>query len=192
MTNLSLTKRFPIWSVLALLLVTGGGMLARTGVAQRAPAFVTGKDVPPAYESKNIGQTIKQLWQIYDIMKNDNWSTAKVPFSLMTYPDQKLHERADHRASNMGAVSFPRLELYNDIAFYVDTYFRENLVIYSDHVVSHPDGFYLVMFRTGELVKVKPEDVRMYPHPTVPDGQVPVFPGMKVYNPKLPKLPNYE
>lgn len=192
MKDINIISRFSIWSAFAVALVLGGGLLARNGIAQEQPLLMTGRDVKPAHLSSGIKQTEKQMRAIYDIMKSDNWSRRNVPANLTQFADQQLDERAYRRNKNIGGFFFPNLSLYSDVAIWTDTYFRQNIAIYKSHVTSHPEGFYLVMYKDGSIRHIAPDEVRLYPHPTDPDGMVPVFPGMKVYKASLPKLPNYQ
>ena len=45
-----------------------------------------------------------------------------------------------------------------------------------------------VMFKDGHLAQVPGDQVRMYPHPTIPDASMPVFPGMSVYKKDFPMM----
>lgn len=188
----SSARYLSIWSVLAFSLVVSGAMLSRGVGAQDQPIFSSGADVPPADVAGNWKQTAAQMQTTYQAYKDADWDYTKVPFDLWQHEDQRFDEQPDKRASNVSGFCVPQDPIYAEVAFWCDTYYRQNVQQFKGRTVSHPKGFFLVMYKDGVLEKVDAKDVRLIPHPTIPDGMIQVFPRMSQYNSDLPVLPAFE
>jgi hypothetical protein len=186
------TRLFSLWGILAIGLVIGGAALSRGVVAQEQPLFVSGSDVAPAYQKGNWKATAEQMKQAYKLFKEANWDYTKVPFEMWQHPDQKYAENKNARQPNVTGFLIPDIPAYQEVAFWCETYYRQNVRVFKNHTVSKPDGFFLVMYKDGTLEKVAAKDVRLIPHPTMPEGMIQVFPRMKAYSPDLPQLPPFQ
>lgn len=181
--------RFSKLGVFALAMILSGAFLTRMVDAQEKPLHVSGAGVPKAFEVGHPDATVAQMMKAYAALKAANWDVSKVAFSTLQVADQKYAEKAALRDSKCTAFAIPELALYKDVALYCDLYERQNTVQYRNRTVSSPEGFWLVVYKSGKLERYTPDQIRMYPHPTIPDAQVPIFPGMSIYKASLPKLP---
>lgn len=186
------TRYLSLWSVVAFGLVVTGAMMSRGVVAQDQPIYVSGADVAPAYEKGNWKDTAERMQATYEEYKAAGWDSTQVPWSHWQHADQKWAENEDARSSQVSGFVVPQDPVYSEVAFWCDTYYRQNVNVFKNKTVCHPQGFFLVMYKDGVLEKVNAKDVRLIPHPTIPDGMIQAFPRMRQYNPDLPPLPAFD
>jgi len=189
---MSKSRVFSIWSVLAIGLVVGGAALTKSVSATGAPIYESGAGVPAAYDAGNWKQTANLMVQTYQSYKKVGFDQYKLPLGAWQYPDQQYSEEANGRLKQVTGYVIPTDPTYSEVAFWSQAYFRQNIKVYKDHTTANPKGYFLVMYKDGVLEKVDAKDVRMIPHPTIPDGMIPVFPHMRQYDPDLPLLPAFQ
>ena len=145
----------------ALVLGVGGGVLYRSH-QNSLPLYTTGSDVPDAAQSGSVGQSIAKAKELLATYNRVDGNLEKIPFPLMTLPDQRLAENPANRATNMTAWFFPSPHLYKDVAFYTDIYCRQNRSYYKgDKSKAKPNGFLIVVWKNGKIEQIPVEQMRL-------------------------------
>ncbi len=146
----------------ALAIGIGGGFLYR-GHQNSLPLYTTGSDVPDAAQTGSVEQSIAKAKELLATYNRVNGDVGRIPFPLMTLPDQHHAENPAHRANNVTAWCFPSDDaLYKDVAFYTDIYCRQNRSYYKgDKSKAKPSGFLIVVWKNGAIEKIPAEKMRL-------------------------------
>ncbi len=149
-------------------------------------------DVPDATKAGDPDAAMRQLQQLMDALRANNWDPMRVPASLRRLSDAKFSESSDERSTGE-AVAFPtqpsapqdgNAPEYERIAFYTGVYARFNRSYYQgDRSQSHPSGYYIVGWKDGRIEKVPTMKVRVFTSRNRRAGaQLLCFPGMAEYD----------
>lgn len=153
--------------------------------------------IPDAAKYGNVDASIRQCKELYAALNaaEGNWKRVyKTNSNLLYLPDRAMAEESANRSQTI-SFRFPKefqKPLYGNVAFWTEIYARKNPAQYRDEVTKNkPGGFYLVCFANGDVKQFPVEDIRIA---LVPERHsfVPVFPGMKEYDPNAYRLPHIE
>ncbi len=195
------TKRFALPLAIALLAAILMGWNLRRSQGQMPTGAVQAGEVPlKGFEAKTLDATkagdpdaaMRQLHELMDAMRANNWNPIKVPRSLLTLADARFAEDpADRGAAHIVFPSLPDVPEcvpeYEPIAFYTNIYARYNRSYYKgDRSQSHPTGYVIVGWKDGRIEKVPIMQVRTFVsrNSDVTD----CFPGMPEYATAKPNV----
>ena len=153
--------------------------------------------IPDAAKYGDVEASIRQCKELYAALQAENGDWRKVfktnP-SLMYLPDRMMAEDEAYRKKAL-SFRFPRefqKPLYGKVAFWTEIYARDNTVQYRGEVTrSKSSGFYLVCFSNGDVKQFPVQDIRIA-LVSKWNSYIPVFPGMKEYDPNAYRLPQIE
>ncbi len=195
-------KRFALPLAIALLAVIllGWNLRRSQNQAQMPTGAVQAGEVPlPGLAAKTIDATktgdpeagMRQLQQLMDALRANNWNPVKVPRSLLTLPDGRFAENPAFRdRPNIVFPSMPTPEKYKKdqvpefepIAFYTEVYARFNRSYYKgDRSQSQPTGYFIVGWKDGRIEKVPVMQVRTFVSRDARRDETYCFPGMPEY-----------
>ncbi len=139
--------------------------LARSG-ERESSASSRFASKPPSSRQQDVGAAMQQANQIMHILQVNNWDIAAVPESLRRLADQDLAEtewkRSRGHSFSLHDSNHPTYG--DDVAFFSRTYVRQNLhgdPNATEKTSASPSGFFIVGYRTGEVVQVPVAQVRI-------------------------------
>ena len=137
----------------------------------------------------NVDETVRRLLHVYDLLKANNFDpNTRLTRDDLILPDQNLSDNRDYNSLEASAIIVPTNAACKEVALYTDLYTRCNLRAYQGDVsVPHPEGFYLVVWKTGQAERIPIKDVRRLATGGPDNEFVYVFPGMESYSATLPK-----
>ncbi len=173
------TKRYLLpFAVVLLAIILVGWNLRRnqnqmpTGAvrADEVPLSGLTENIPDATQAGDPEASMRQLRQLMDALRANNWDVTKISRSLLTLPDGRFAENSvlrDH--PNILFPNQPRMPdrffvpEYEPIAFSTDIYARFNRSYYKgDRSLSHPTGYVIVGWKDGRIEKVPITQVRTF------------------------------
>ncbi len=196
------TKRFALPLAIALLAVILMGWNLRRSQGQMPTGAVQAGEIPlpglaaktrDAAKTGDPEATMRQLRQLMDALRANNWNPTKVPRSLQTLPDAQFAELPTDR-NPAECIAFPSMPVpekfkylqdpeFEPIAFYTDIYARYNRSYYKgDRSQSHPTGYVIVGWKDGRIEKVPIMQLREFrgSNPNT-HGDLTCYPGMPEY-----------
>ncbi|MDX1932022.1 MAG: hypothetical protein SFU56_05400 [Capsulimonadales bacterium] len=179
-------NRFLKWSgiAMAIMLCTAVVWVA---FRRSQPILETGKDTPNPLVVGDPEKAVRQTERLVAALKAVQWDYVKVPRELAKLPDSALAEDPVMREANTMSYRFVPSTDPNipEVAVYTDIYVRRNIAHFAgDRTVCNPEGFYIVGFRDGRVVKVPIDKVRLGSNAL--GGRGIVFPDTKNYKENLP------
>lgn len=125
-------------------------------------------------------------------LKANSWQVHKIDRSLLRVSDQDFAENPDERGATYSTFALPVLSkkdtVYTgQVALYTKLYTRNNFqVVPGREGETRPEGYFIVGWMDGRVVKVPIGDVRMFP--IAERTWAYVFPGMTQYDSNLRRL----
>jgi hypothetical protein len=152
------------------------------------PVYVPDKDLPKKINRKNVDAALKQTHDLVLALRQVDGDPFKVPKELGRLPDAIYASDPGKRDIHTGSFAYAKLRAepdaisQSDVSVYSDIYVHSDPAYYKgDRVQFNPSGFYIVGWKDGRVSTVAVDDVRVVA--TGRHGTVPVFPGMKEYDP---------
>ncbi len=189
-----LRSRTMVRSLAWVVLVSSLGIGIRWFHMEHVPVRYPTMHIPDAAVKGDVEQALNQSRELLIALRKVNWDVNRVPDSLKFLPDASMAEDEMVRKRRAYSFTFPCASpepnpLSEQVAFTSAVYSRLSPVVYrGDRVKTHPTGFYIVGWKHGEVTTVPVDDVRVL---KLQDQHawVPLYPGMKEYDPSAMKLP---
>jgi hypothetical protein len=142
---------------------------------------------------RGVEGAMAQSRALLDAYRQANWNRRDVPKNLLLLADHEATPNTDPKVRYRSSFGFGQYSTDDEVAFHSHFYVHEDLQrIEGQEGRLHRSGFYIVAFKSGEVVQVPATEMRLKWVKAFgePRGLF-VFPGMRDYalaqSPNLPK-----
>jgi len=180
----TLLRSMNLWGAFHVAVV-GMGLLIAAGVsAQDQPASASQGG------SVEFKKTVDTMHLAYAALRDNNWNWRSSAFDQ--YSEALNHHKQAINPGFRDAVLAPQMPEYSQVALICYTYYHPNESMVKGVGECRPTGYYLVMYKNGDLLNVPARDVRLLTTGGADGESIEVFPGMDSYDASLPPLPTYQ